>query len=164
MVRELELKDLGAAAELIRNFATRAMKLGSKFFADDDNKLINGFLEILAHAKMGHEELRQAVLVLVAEDQGQVYGILVAHLHRQYAYAKHDMAVYISLFEFMDTVSKIRKGRDLIAGWRIVMEWARVRNAGVIFGHSFLRDETARKLCRKLGMRPTYVRYELEVG
>jgi hypothetical protein len=160
IVRPMEPRDIGPVLALMEDMAERSENLGSPFFDTVSTNRQNGFVETLK-ASMDNPEHS---LLLVGEHKGEIVAALVAHLCRNYPYAKSLTDVFVPALWFRSKVNPIVAGRILVSGIKKLRDFSQNKECGTIFGNTYHADERARKLMRRMNFRATYIRYEVEVN
>jgi hypothetical protein len=158
VVRKMELRDIGQAADMMEDLAARGVFLGSDFFSPDYADRQNGFVEALL---MGIKS-PDVSFNLVGEHNNEIVMIFLSHLHGNYPYARHKKGAYIPTLWFKE-VPKIVAGRIIVKGEKMFKEFLKEKEVAYVFGNTFHADERARKLMRRLKLKATYIRYEAEV-
>lgn len=158
VVRKMELRDLGAVAELMEDLAARSKFLGSDFFSEDYQERQNGFIETALMAL----NTPDVSLSLVAEHNGEIVMLFIAHLQGNYPYAKHKRTVYVPVLWFRE-LPQVIAGRIIVRGLPILKDFMEEKGTTQFFGNTFYANESARKLMRRLNLKASYIRYECEV-
>lgn len=164
MIRRIEPRDIGDAQRLMEGLSLSLELLGSNFPHPDKDYRSNAYVNTIVQSMFAPENMKQNILMVVAEHEKKVYGFFLAHVHVNYEYARHNKQVYVAaLWTDPDKdMSHIKRGRDVLDAMKSLLDWKEEVGATSIFGNAFHKDEISRKLLRRLGFKPTFIRYEGE--